>query len=166
MREPISTTAWRIQALPEARLAEAWPLIRLRYRDWTLDKWLTEARSWLAEEGSAGVVAAENDSGYIYAVCGYQIDTDEYGQPELALRVVANVGWRGATDPLGPLLTALDGVARRHDCVRMRADGSVVAAAGETARWEQLGYRWLGVDLRKMLNRATEMAQSEYRSVP
>lgn len=159
-------TAWRIRALPEPRLAEAWPLVRLRYGDWTLDKWLAEARTLLADEDGAGVLTAENESGYIYAVCGYQVDRGDHGDAELALRVVANVGWRGAADPLRPLLVAVDTVARDHECTSARIDGASVAAAGETARWEALGYRWIGLDLRKPLIPTVLEQEPQYRSLP
>jgi hypothetical protein len=142
-------TAWQITALPEHRLTLAWPLVRLRYPDWTLETWLAEARTLLADEGIAGVLAVQNDAGYIYAVCGYQIDGGEHGHAELALRTIANVGWCGSADPLSPLLCEVEAIAREHGCVSSRLDGAAVAAAGETARWERLGYCWTGADLRK-----------------
>ncbi len=145
-------TEWRIRALPDCRLAEAWPLVHLRYPDWTMDTWLAEARTLLAEEGAGGILAAETNAGYIYAVCGYQMDPCDGSGTALDVRIVANVGWRGTADPLASLLKVVEGVARDHGFARIRVDGSSVAAVGETARWEGLGYSWMGLDLCKELD--------------
>ncbi|MCW5745367.1 MAG: hypothetical protein KIT36_04105 [Alphaproteobacteria bacterium] len=126
---------------------------------------MTEARSLLADRPSAGILSAENDAGYIYAVCGYQVDSGEADAAEMALRIVVNVGWRAAADPLWPLLTAVDTIARNHDCVGARADGAVIAAAGERSRWEGLGYRWTGKFLRKELSRSKSDSGPGHRSV-
>jgi hypothetical protein len=142
---------WRICALSEARLAEAWPLVRLRYPRWTLETWLAEARTLLAAGGTAGVLAAETDTGCIYAVCGYEADAHEGRETELALRIVANARWSGTADPLEDLVAAIEAVAGNCGCTCVRVDGAAIAAVGETGRWERLGYAWIGADLCKDL---------------
>jgi hypothetical protein len=147
------TADWQISTLPDDRLVEVWPLIRLRYPAWSLEKWLVEARTLLSEQDPAAVVVAQTRAGYIYAACGYRVDRAEGCRREMTLPFVANVQWNGLADPLAQILAAIDAIAIQHGCGRIRAEGGPIAAAGETARWERAGYRWAGDQLRKALPR-------------
>lgn len=143
-------TGWRISPLPDARLAEAWPLVHLRYPTWTLDTWLCEARTLLADRLS-GLSVAQTASRYIYAVCGFAVDTSDPGRPLLRLPLVANLLWRGGDDPLGRLLANVEAAGCEYRCHEVRVDSAAIAAAGDGARWQRLGYERDGVALRKGL---------------
>jgi hypothetical protein len=150
---------WRITPLPDARLTEAWPLVRLQHPGWTLDTWLGEARTLLAHDGPAGLLVAETGAGYIYAVCGYRLDPSDGG---LSLPLLASTRWRGSDDPLQRLTAAVEAIARDHHCSSVSVSAAV---AGDTARWEQFGYEWCDHVLRKDLsgNRA-QMQRRDIRS--
>jgi len=144
-------TSWLIEDLPPGRLDEAWPLIWLRDSTLTLDRWLVEARSLLAEAPTAGVQVAQTPSGYIYAVCAWRIDRTADDASEMTLPFVAYVQWNGAADPLANLIDATEDIARRKSCTHIRLGGRPIAAIGDTLRWERLGYRWAGDALEKHL---------------
>ena len=111
-------SGWRIVPLPDTRLREAWPLVRLRYPDWTLDTWLGEAGTLMADERPAGLLAAETGTGYIYAVCGYVVDRAGVVGEELSLPIVASIRWRGFDDPLERLVDAVESIGRDRGCRR------------------------------------------------
>lgn len=142
-------TSWLIEDLPGDRLHEAWPLIWLRDSALTLDRWVVEARSLLAEAPDAGVRVAQTPGGYIYAVSAWRVDPLEAGGSELVLPYVAYVQWNGAADPLGCLMAGIEDLAGRRACARIRLGGRGIAATGDTKRWERLGYRWAGEGFEK-----------------
>lgn len=145
-------SGWRIIPLPDARLTEAWPLVRLRHPTWSLDTWLGEARTLLAEDSPAGLLAAETSAGYIYAVCGFIVETVGCGARELSLPLIASTRWRGSDDALERLTSAAESIGRDHGCRSASVNATAIAAAGDTARWERFGYEWCDHMLRKDLS--------------
>jgi len=141
-------SGWRITPLPDARLTEAWPLVHLRHPTWTLDTWLGEARTLMAESGPAGLFAAETSAGYIFAVCGFIVDG---AAGELFLPLVVSTRWRGSDDPLKRLTTAVEAIGREHGCRSVSVNAPAITAAGDLARWERFGYEWCDHALRKDL---------------
>ncbi|QQS13027.1 MAG: hypothetical protein IPK81_01785 [Rhodospirillales bacterium] len=150
-------SGWRIVPLPDSRIPEAWPLVRLRYPCWTLDTWLGEARTLLDDDEPSGILCAETGGGYIYALCAYAKRGCARGGDQMALPIVANVRWNLTDDPLERILSEVETIARSEGCGCIATAGGAIAAATDTARWEQLGYRWLGEVFRKKLPAAGQL---------
>ena len=145
-------SGWQTTLLPEPRLAEAWPLLRLRYPEFTLDSWLGESLSLLSDAPQGGVVAVQTQSGYIYAVCAFVVEPcDHVGGQSLHIPFVANVPWHRTDDPLVHLLRQLETIAEATRCDCLSTPGDKVAGVNETSRWEAAGYEWIGTSLRKRL---------------
>jgi hypothetical protein len=154
--EETRMSGWRITPLPDARLTEAWPLVHLRHPTWTLDTWLGEARTLMAESGPAGLLAAETGAGYIFAVCGFIVDS---AAGELVLPFVVGTRWRGSDDPLKRLTTAVEAIGREHGCHSVSLNAAAITAAADLVRWERFGYEWCDHTLRKNLSRSRAPAQ-------
>lgn len=153
---------YHVRSLEEGEFARAYPLIRVLDPELSLNAWLGFARLFTVSSDAAarGIIAAQDDRGYIYGLCCYTAlphlchKISLIVEPFVALHVV---------DPLGPsvaLLEALEPIARRLDCAAIElvlprsGSAETLADAAAAGAFRAAGYELEGIRLCRRLPQA------------
>lgn len=110
---------YAVKFLPMDKVPQAFPVMQ-NLVGLSLDRWQRYARSRVEAEnslpGSTGIVAIENQQGYIHGLFGYRVDMDlRCGQVLLCEYLVA-LGLFDAAAVLDVLVEAMESLARDKRC--------------------------------------------------
>ncbi len=144
----------RVQLLTEGKSAQVYPLVQLRRPNLSQDEWHRFTAAYLepdtkSEPGERGILTAEDDRGYIFAMLAFTMVIDlRHGRVLIAQDVVAvTVLDRFRKVVISELFHALEDLARQKQCVAVRTwVGGLESGRQKSALYDSLLNRGHEID--------------------
>lgn len=107
-----------VRTLTAKQIAQAFPLVRAIVPDLTLENWLDYAKAIAKADGMerGGVVAAQDERGYIFGLFCYKIQYDICHGRTLAIENMVALDMVDRSGAMEALMGALDRIARQKGC--------------------------------------------------
>jgi hypothetical protein len=150
---------FRIAALAEHQIAQAYPVVQAVRPDITLEQWRAFAAVCGAgrrPRAASGIMTVQDQRGYIRGLFSYSIERDlNHGRILLADNVIMlGMGDRGRL--MAVLLEAMESLARQHGCAAIRthlreAVDATDARLTVAERFRDGGHRIVGLTLCKTI---------------